>query len=133
MATHQSSDITLQRLTGGESYLGFIDEDLVATITLKEPSAKDVCAWYERPGVWKFAQFGVCPSVQGKGVGSRMMDFVEARAQELGAEELALDTSEHAHHLIRMYTKRGYRQVDTADWEVTNYISVILSKALSRG
>ncbi len=58
------------------------------------------------------------------------MDYVEAYAAEEGACEIALDTSEHAHHLISMYQNRGYRFVEYAQWDVTNYRSVVLSKTL---
>ena len=46
----------------------------------------------------------------------------------LGATELALDTSEHAHHLIEYYTKRNYHFIENAQWDVTNYVSKIFSK-----
>lgn len=59
------------------------------------------------------------------------MDVVERRAQELGAEIIALDTAEGAHGLIRMYEARGYEKVGTVDWRPdTNYLSVLLSRRL---
>lgn len=48
----------------------------------------------------------------------------------MGVKELACDTAEGAVHLIALYKKRGYRQVGTADWKGTSYISVVLSKTL---
>jgi hypothetical protein len=59
------------------------------------------------------------------------MDFVEHHAACDGAHEMALDTSEHAHHLIEIYKNRGYRFVEYAQWSVTNYRSVVLSKSLT--
>jgi GNAT superfamily N-acetyltransferase len=38
-----------------------------------------------------------------RGIGSRLMELVEVRAREMGAAELALDTSERANDLITMY------------------------------
>lgn len=130
VATHQTSDITLDRLSAGEGYIGFMGPQLMATITLITEIKGDDCDWFMRPGVFKFAQFGVHPDHQSHGVGQHIMQLIEARAKELGANELCLDTSEKAHQLIAMYTKLGYRQVDTVDWDVTNYKSVVLSKAL---
>ncbi len=130
LATHQTSDITLDRLTAGESYLGFVGPDMVATITLEPKIEKAECDWFRRPGVFKFAQFGVHPDHKGTGIGSHIMDRIEDRARELGAAELAIDTSEHAHRLIDMYLRRGYRHVDEMDWAMTNYKSVVLSKTL---
>ena len=58
------------------------------------------------------------------------MDRLESRARELGFKELALDSSEHAKHLIRMYQARGYRLVGEHQGSITNYKSVLLSKSL---
>lgn len=60
---------------------------------------------------------------------AQLLAFAESRARELGAREVAVDTAEGAHHLIRYYSTRGYREVGHAQWEHTNYRSVILSKS----
>lgn len=130
LASHQSSEKTLQRLREGESYLYVLEEKIVATITLRPSQKNSRCDWYNKAGVFSFGQFAVKPDLQGHGIGSKMMDFIEARAAELGADEIALDTSEHAHHLIEMYKKRNYRIVQNVNWDVTNYLSVVMSKKL---
>ena len=61
---------------------------------------------------------------------TKLLDFVEARARESGARELALDTAVGAKHLIDMYLRKGYRLVDKVDWPETNYLSVVMSKNL---
>jgi GNAT superfamily N-acetyltransferase len=76
------------------------------------------------------AQFGVRPDLQRQGLGAAMMDFVEAEARRHGAGELALDTAEGALHLVDWYRRRGHRPVETVQWPVTDYRSVVLSKAL---
>ncbi len=43
-----------------------------------------------------------------------------------------MDTSEQATQLIRWYEQQGYRHVGYADWDVTNYRSVVLSKAVNK-
>ena len=58
------------------------------------------------------------------------MDFVEQRAADLGATEIALDTAEPAAHLIAFYEARGYRLVGHKQRRHTNYRSAILSKAI---
>lgn len=95
----------------------------------KENSLSD-CQYYTKTGVYSFGQFAIDPDFQGYGLGSRIMNALESRAKELGAIELALDTSENALDLIEMYKKRGYKHVDYTKWQVTNYRSVILSKML---
>lgn len=127
-ASYQTPSETLHRLQLGEAYLAFYDSKLAGTISLVGPKKENRCEWYKKRGVFTFHQFGVLPRLQGRGVGKRLLDFVETRALELGARELALDTSEHAAHLINAYEKRGYRFVDYVQWNSTNYRSVVMSK-----
>ncbi|MCB0356820.1 MAG: GNAT family N-acetyltransferase [Bdellovibrionales bacterium] len=131
LATHQPAEITLNRLKKGDSFLGFLGERLVSTITVVKEDPNEPCGWYRRPEVFFFTQFAVRPGLQGLGIGSLLMDYIESYAKENGAHEIALDTSEHAHHLISTYSKRNYRFVEYAQWNVTNYRSVILSKNLT--
>lgn len=111
LATHQPAEATLKRLEDGEAYLGFLNKELIGTVTLYSEKVTSACEYYKKTGVFSFGQFAVKLNHQGFGYGSLMMDFIENRAKELGALELALDTSEHADDLIRMYEKRGYRFV----------------------
>jgi peroxiredoxin/GNAT superfamily N-acetyltransferase len=131
LATHQPPQKTLERLNEGESYLAFEADQLIGTVTLYREKLSSSCEYYRRAGVFSFGQFAIKPEFQGRGFGSMMMTMLEDRARELGAVELALDTSEHADDLIRLYEKRGYRQVAFAQWDVTNYRSVIMSKVLN--
>ncbi len=130
LATHQPPPKTLERLQEGESYLTFFDGELIGTVTLYREKSSSLCEYYRRAGVFSFGQFAIKPSFQGRGIGSKMMAMIERRAKELGAIELALDTSEYADNLIQMYEKRGYRQVSYVQWDVTNYRSVIMTKIL---
>ena len=79
-----------------------------------------------------FGQFAVDPAFQRMGIGARLLEIVEELARDMGAAEIALDTSEHATRLLELYHSRGYRVVDTVQWEDTNYRSLVLSKPVSR-
>lgn len=129
-ASHQDEVVTRDRLLDGEGYLAFRARELVGTCALREFDPKSECEYYRQPGVYTFGQFAIKPELQGTGLGSRILEYVERRARALGARELALDTSEHASHLITMYEKRGYKIVSKTQWEITNYRSVIMSKVL---
>lgn len=129
-ATYQSVDDTRQRIAKGMCYVATEDGALAGTIVLNPPGTTIEHPWYDKPGVAVFHQFAVHPEAQGQGLGSRLMDHIEQQARTLGATELACDTAEGAVHLIAMYEKRGFRIVAKADWDITNYESVILSKAL---
>jgi GNAT superfamily N-acetyltransferase len=130
LASHQTETVTATRVSSGECYVALCGGRLVGTITLVPPGGGRGAAYYQRPGVAAFQQFGVEPELQGTGIGSRLLETVEARAQELGAVEMALDTAECATQLIAAYERRGYRIVDRVDWEVTNYVSVVMAKPL---
>ncbi len=135
LATHQGADVTRDRCARGETWLAVEGERIVGTITLEPPPAQVHPTaggdFYDQPGIAHFGQFAVDPALKGEGLGGRLMDRIESRAAALGACELALDTSVHAHGLIAMYERRGYRLVDTIDWRpAVNYPSVVLSKAL---
>jgi len=130
VATWQGDDITRKRIKDAECYVGLIDGKIVATISLRDPSSGKGAEWYVQEDVAHFNQFAVEPLQQGYGIGSRLLEFTENRAREMGAKELALDTAEPAKHLTRFYEKRGYRFIGYVDWDVTNYRSVIMSKTL---
>ncbi|NUQ35785.1 MAG: GNAT family N-acetyltransferase [Planctomycetaceae bacterium] len=135
-ATHQPVEDTKKRAEGGETWFAEHEGRVIGTVTLAPPNLGgergwNTPAWYSRPGVATFGQFAVEPEFQRSGIGSRLMEHIEGRARKLGAAELSMDTSEHAHHLIVYYQNRGYRVVGEADWRPkVNYKSVILSKTL---
>jgi GNAT superfamily N-acetyltransferase len=130
-ATYQSDEVTLSRLQRGIPFVGELDGEIVATITLYTPTGPgSCCAWYSEPCVFCLGQFAVHPDLQRFGLGGRMIGMLEKESIARGGRELALDTAEPAHHLRQWYEKLGYRFIEFADWSSTNYRSVILSKSL---
>jgi len=85
---------------------------------------------YDREDVSVLSQFAVEPQFQRHGLGGQLLTWAERRASALGAAEVAVDTAEGAAHLIAFYRARGYHPIDYAQWDHTNYRSVILSKRL---
>lgn len=134
-ASHQPVEQTRKRAAQGECWLGELDGRVVSTITLVPPErcagSDGQARWYDRPEVARFGQMAVEPSLRRRGLGGQLMDLVERRARELGAQELALDTAEGASDLLRMYEARGYRFIEEVDWRpTTNYRSRLLSLRL---
>lgn len=127
-ASYEDVEATKRHIRSGECHLAILHGGIVGCVVLRFSARKP--AWYTNPGVASFGRFAVSPSLQGKGVGSRLLNHIESRARSLGYKELALDTSEKAIHLIQMYEKRGYRFIGHHQWEVTNYRSVVMSKTL---
>ena len=131
MASHQDDAKTRERLAAGFPVVAELDGSIVATVTLYGTLAASINPWYTRKGVFRFGQFAVRPDLQKRGIGLRLLQFIERRARERGAEELALDTAEGASHLRVWYEKLGFRQVGWISWPDTNYRSVVLSKRLA--
>ena len=131
-AVDQSVETTRSRIARGECYVAIHGTVVVGTALLLPPAVRaPYCEWYDRPGVAVLAQFAMEPTFQRRGWGSRLIRHLEARALELGAEELSIDTAEGATHLIELYQRRGYRHIGYAQWEHTNFRSVLLSKRLA--
>jgi GNAT superfamily N-acetyltransferase len=136
-ASHEDEQATMRNIEDGECYIGILDGTIVTCAMLRLPDKTEKAgwkakgpAWYQQEGVTTFGRFAVSPDFQGQKIGSSMMNLIENRARELGFLELALDTSEHADHLIKMYEARGYRFIEYHHWEITNYRSVVMSKKL---
>jgi GNAT superfamily N-acetyltransferase len=137
LASRQTPEITRKRVARGECFVAEMAGRLVGTIMFQEPSwgggggaPESGPRWFRRPDVSNFSQFAVEPSLQGRGLGLRLLDTVEQRATELGMAELALSTAEPDTALVEFYRRRGFRDVERFDWGVTNYTSLIMSKAL---
>lgn len=129
-AVTQSVEKTRARAAEGCCYVVLQDGTLVGTATLMGPEFRGYCDHYSRPDVAYFGQLAVEPTLQRRGLGSRVVRHLESVAQSLGASELACDTSESAEHLVRWYEGLGYRVVARETWDFANYQSVILSKPL---
>jgi len=131
LASHQDEKKTRERISDGECYLAMQDGRMIGTIVWRSAQQTSGTPWYDRPDVSSFGQFAVEPALQNRGIGSRLLAIAEQRAAETGAAEIALDTAEPAHDLIRFYTRRGYRFIEYTQWKLANYRSVILSKRIA--
>ena len=131
LATHQSVEITGERVREGETYFAEFDGRVVGTITLTIRQYPEDGTWQNRSEVATFHQFAVDPDFQGSGIGTMLLKFVEDRSKQLGARELSLDTSEQADDLIALYEHKGFRFVEHVRWSGVNYRSVVMSKTLA--
>ena len=127
-AVDQAEHVTRNRIKGGNCFVACEGPRIIGTIVYHRHAGG--CQWYDLPQVGAIHQLGVLPACQGRGVGRRLIETAEARARETGAGELALDTSDGAHHLVEWYRRLGYRIVEHVQWEGKTYRSVIMSKAL---
>lgn len=131
VASRQSADTTRRRMAKGDTILAVAEKTIIGTITLAHASATGGSPFYDRAEVASVGQFAVEPEYHGSGVGSMLLRLVEALAIARGVGELALDTSEHAEHLIGFYTSRGYRFIEFTRWPDVNYRSMVFGKSVT--
>jgi GNAT superfamily N-acetyltransferase len=129
-ASQEDVEATRRNIAKGECHLVISNSEIIGCVTIRRPGAELGPEWYAKPGIITFGRFAINPDYQGQGIGSKFLDYIENRARELSAKELALDTSEKATHLIQMYEKRAYRFIQYHQWEGINYRSVVMSKTL---
>ena len=131
-ATHQSVEDTARRLSRGVGFVGEVDGELIATITLSKPDPESKVPLLRDEYTWSFGQFAVAPGHKGKGYGRRIHDAALQHAALAGCQVMALHTAEPATELIEMYRSWGYAQVGTCDWRPhTNFSSVLMTKPLA--
>ena len=133
VATYQDVPWTMHRASCGRaaSWVAEHDGRVVGTIALYPwPHSNAAPAFYRGKRVAVLGQFGVQPTLQRHRVGSQLAAAAEEHALRLGADYLALDTSEHATDLIELYERHGFEVVDEVDWQITNYRSVVMAKRL---
>jgi ribosomal protein S18 acetylase RimI-like enzyme len=100
---HQVEEVYLQ---DGEFVVGLLDGRLIAMGALRPTS--NVHAEIKR--------MRVHPVFQKQGFGQQILDYLEARAVELGFKVLHLDTTVQQVAAQKFYTKNGYREVDRKLW-----------------
>lgn len=132
VATHQTHEITERRVKAGHCFVAEMDGQLVGTITVRKPNPEAKVATYREASTFIFGQFGVDPAFRRQGIGRALHEHAMRFAEKNGATAMAMDTAVPATHLIVLYSKWGYREVERCHWDTTNYESVIMKKELKR-
>lgn len=70
------------------------------------------------------------PTKQRLGIGAKLLQDAELRAQRYGATEMACDTAKDAERLVNWYRRCGYTVVAEVRWPKTDHENVVLSKRL---
>ncbi len=131
VATHQSPDVTRERLDGGIPFVAELNGRIVGTITLEFPVDIPHGEYVTNRPLALFGQFAVDPECKGTGIGRQLLQIAEEEAARLGAEEICLDTAQGAKHLVSYYERQGYAIRAEADWRPdVNYKSWVMVKDL---
>lgn len=130
-ATDQTVETTQRRVESGQTWVAEHDGRIVGTITFYVGAKEWQPRYYANPGVAFFGQFGVDPSARGMGIGAMLHQKVLDLAVEQGMKQLALDTSDQALNLIRLYESWGYKVVDRHVFGGSiNYASLVMARNL---
>ncbi len=130
-ATHQTVADTEKRASRGICFVGELESQLAATITISPPDPASKVLRLRTPGNWSFGQFAVAPQHKGLGLGRQMHDFAVRQAVVRGCRAMMLHTAQPAVALIALYRSWGYVDVGICDWRPhTNYLSVLMAKSL---
>lgn len=137
-AATQEVALTRKRAAEGQCYVADAAGRMVGTVTVAGPYDEATAPWsieapwYRDPDTAHFHQFAVDPSMQGRGLGRRLVAQCEAWARERRFRWIALDTAEPAAELRSLYRRLGYAEVGTVQWQGKTYRSVAMRKTLNR-
>lgn len=133
-AATQDVETTLQRVSEGACWVIEHEGAIAATLTMSVPPPNDVreltAAARKRGRAW-IGQVAVRSSLRGRNVARELFDVACNWAQDAGLSSVGLDTAVPADHLVRMYERWGFHQVDLVHFEGKTYDSVVMVKALS--
>jgi putative acetyltransferase len=62
-------------------------------------------------GVLELAKMAVADTVQGRGVGRKLMEASVAKARDLGAQELYLESNSRLEPAVRLYERMGFEHL----------------------
>ncbi|MGN7456303.1 GNAT family N-acetyltransferase [Paenibacillus pasadenensis] len=112
-AAHADEELIRSNIREHECYVLELDGELAATITLSK--GEEAKAITDLPFLKWFA---VAPELQSRGVGSKLLSWVEQEvlARRLGAEAVTLATAERHPWLLSMYERKGYERYRAIDF-----------------
>ncbi|MFC0215927.1 GNAT family N-acetyltransferase [Paenibacillus chartarius] len=112
-AAHADLPLVQDNIVNNECYVLELDGTITATLTLsKEPLAR----WGDS-GLPFVKWFAVDPRYQGKGIGTKLLTWVEEHVirNRLGAPAVTLATAEKHPWLLAMYERKGYERIQSID------------------
>jgi len=98
------NDITLH-YGRDEMFVAFLNERIVGAGAIVP----------EKDRVGRVVRMSVLGSMQGHGIGKKMLSHLEAVAAERGFQTVVLETTEHWEDAIGFYQSQGYEIVEVAD------------------
>jgi ribosomal protein S18 acetylase RimI-like enzyme len=88
---------------GGAVLFALLGDAVVGTCALKQHA----------PGEYELTKMGVDPSVQGVGIGRKLIEAAIAEFERLGGTELFLETNTRLESAIHLYERTGFEHQPT--------------------
>lgn len=101
--------------SGGFLVLDYAD-GIAAAVLFRAPGQRDGVPPETPSSGAYFGMLSVTPELQGKGLGRRLVQVVEAMAEATGARSMRLRVIDLREELTRWYTSLGYREVGTTPY-----------------
>ena len=123
LITPAQIDYMLDRRYTGEAMAQAVASGQLTYLLLRvdgEPLAFAAHGPAEAPTEHKLQQLYVHPDWQGRGLGGRLMDHVEAHARRLGCRALVLTVNRGNHRARAAYEKRGFQIREAAMFDIGN-------------
>ncbi|MEV4314953.1 GNAT family N-acetyltransferase [Actinocrispum sp. NPDC049592] len=132
-AIDQDEATTLERASGGSSWVLTDGGDIVATMTITYPpelSIQRMSREARVPGRTWLNQLAVDPGHRGEGLASRLWAVGRRWSRSVGASHVGLNTAIPAASLIELYEHWGFRRCETIQWPTKPYPSTVMLLAL---
>lgn len=110
----------------------WLDDDWITSATLQGQLVGAVRITETSPERIKISRLGVHEDWQGKGIGSTLLDHVEATASQTGYESAWLTTPEGHPYLADFYRDRGYIRTRDYPLPYRDYDEIVMEKALRK-
>ena len=111
-------------------YGAFVENQPVAMIQLVVNNADNDPEQADGDKIASAHNLQVDRSFEGRGIGTRMMAFVEDHARTLGKETLTLGVDDINSRAIELYLRMGYEQFKVEEGRVPEETCLIMRKAL---
>jgi putative acetyltransferase len=82
------------------------------------------------PGVGEIKRLYVRPEARGKGIGTALLDALEAEAAALFVERVVLETGERQGEAVGLYRRAGYAEIERFGEYVDSPLSLCMGRTL---
>ena len=123
---HELSEIGSNRFIFG----AFVDNKPAAMIQLVVNNADNDPEQADGDKVASVHNLQVCKSLQGQGIGAKMMFFIEEQARKRGKEILTLGVDDVNLRAIELYKRLGYKQFKADTGRTPGEFCLIMKKHL---